>query len=139
MNKYNAVKYAELINTYLYLIKNYGFDSVSKIIYTTICLDYCKKINCSTTKKNDVMSFYFSEAKKGDCMTYNNLKIAINSMQLLIDNHVVKSNGRHLELINKDVTLVNDKDLEKVSIQKFLEEVKNLSLKSFLTEVYDCV
>lgn len=134
-----SLTYANYINIYLYLLKNFELKSLSKIIYSTICLIYCRDIDCSTTKRNDVISFYFSELNKGNAFSYEKLLEAIESMNILLENNIVKIKGQDIELIDKSVIFIKDQRLEKNSIKIFIDEIKSLGLKSFLSEVTNCV
>lgn len=136
INQY--ISYAELINIYLYLLKKYNMVSISKIIYTTICLKFCKNINCSTNKRNDVISFYFKVLKRSNALSYDNLKIAIESIQLMITNKVITIESDNIKLI-KNVDYVKDADMEKTSVSNFINEINSLNKKSFLSEVINCV
>ena len=132
------IDYAKQVNIYLYLLKNYKMISLSKVLYTSICLKYCKSIDCSTNKKNDVLSFYFKELKKGNAFSYDNLKIALESMQILISNKIIAIDDCQIKLL-KNIDYVRDIDMEKVSVFNFIKDVESLNIKSFLTEVLNCV
>lgn len=139
MNKIVSYKeYAKQINIYLYLLKFYNLQSLSKIIYSSICLNYCKSVDYSTSKRNDVFSFYIDKLKKGNAFSYENLKNAIEAMEILIESKVVKLDESKVILI-KNVDYIKDTEMEKVSISIFIDEIKSLNIKSFLSEVIECV
>ncbi len=139
MNNGKYLKFAEYINTYLYLLKNYKMKSLSKIIYTAICLNYCKNVSCTTRKKNDVIGFYFSELRKMNAFSYEKINDAIEGMYILISNNIVKVSGQDIVLQEQEFCYVKDDELEKQSVRTLIEEIKDLSLESFLSEVYNCV
>lgn len=132
------IDYAKQINIYLYLLKNYKMHSLSKVLFTSICLKYCKSIDCSTNKKNDLLSFYFKELKKGNAFSYDNLKIALESMQILISNKIIVIDDCQIKLL-KNIDYIRDIDMEKVSVSNFIKDIESLNIKSFLSEVLNCV
>ena len=60
-------------------------------------------------------------------------------MNILLSNNIVRIAGGDIELIDNNIIYIKDQRLEKKSIKILIDEIKSLGLKSFLSEVANCV